>query len=349
MSKRGGTGRQSARLGLQLRVLRQVGLEHVEQEARRLADHVALEEHVGEGVEVHRRRRLLGDDEGELHGGGRVHRQEALQQVVEVRRVARLLAVGAELVHLAAGGERLHHLLVGAPLDVDLERRLLVERVDEVAELLGALELVLGEPAVEELLLVLGDDQLGELEGLEGVELALLEARAEVEEERALLAGLRRGHGELRNRLAGAEHAHRGVRRELRGPLEVASGEQRLELGHDELLSPRKVPALGDGEGEVKVLEGLGDEGDHRLGVDVDEEDLAGAVDGVEAAGGGVAGDEDGVGGDAVAVDGRARLQVVDEDEAELRDHVHEAVLVAHLAGGEGGGGAGRGGGEISV
>lgn len=57
-------------------------------------------------------------------------------------------------------------------------------------------------------------------------------------------------------------------------------------------------------------------------------------VDGIEAAvGGGGSCEEDGVGGDAVAVHRGRRLQVVHKQEAELGDDVHQAVLLADLHG----------------
>ena len=63
---------------------------------------------------------------------------------------------------------------------------------DEVAELLGTLELVLGQPLLEELRAALRDDGLGKFHRLQGIELASLKKEVEVLEDGLGLARLSR-------------------------------------------------------------------------------------------------------------------------------------------------------------
>jgi hypothetical protein len=57
-----------------------------------------------------------------------------------------------------------------------------------------------------------------------------------------------------------------------------------------------------------------------------------------------VGGQEDGVGADAVAIHRGGGLQVVHKQQAQLGDHVHQAVLLVDLGGKAGRGGGGGGG-----
>ena len=94
------------------------------------------------------------------------------------------LAVLAHLLELALLRERGHHLAVGLGLDVHAQRHVGVDALEQVAELLRALELVLRHPRVQQLLLVLRQHQLRQLHRLERVELAALQADPEVLQQR---------------------------------------------------------------------------------------------------------------------------------------------------------------------
>ena len=180
-------------LGLQPRLLRVIVLEHVQEEGRRLSDHVALEEEIGDGVEIQRRGILLPDLDGDVHRALRVVHQRRLQQVAVVGLVPGHLAVLAHLLKLALARERRHNLGVGARLDVHAKRHVRIDVLEHIAERLRALELILRHPRVQQLLLVLLKHETRELHRLGRVELAPLEADAEVLQQRGVLPGAARG------------------------------------------------------------------------------------------------------------------------------------------------------------
>mmetsp|Transcript_11422 Transcript_11422/g.47893 ORF Transcript_11422/g.47893 Transcript_11422/m.47893 type:complete len:289 (+) Transcript_11422:3092-3958(+) len=159
-------------------------LEHVQQKTGGLADHVPLQEQVRHRVGVHRRRVLLANLNRNLHRALRVAHKRGLQHVRVVGLVPGHLAVLAHLLELALLRERGHHLAVGLGLDVHAQRHVGVDALEQVAELLRALELVLRHPRVQQLLLVLRQHQLRQLHRLERVELAALQADPEVLQQR---------------------------------------------------------------------------------------------------------------------------------------------------------------------
>mmetsp|Transcript_22620 Transcript_22620/g.70232 ORF Transcript_22620/g.70232 Transcript_22620/m.70232 type:complete len:254 (-) Transcript_22620:923-1684(-) len=195
--------------------------------------------------------------------------------------------------------------------------------LDQVAELLRALELALVHPVVEEVLLVLPQHQPRELHTLVGVEAALGQQRPEVLQQRRGLPWLRHHTLELGDRLASAQHSHGGGGGGLGCLLVLPEREHPIELLPHERLRPGQVAALGEGQGQVDVVELLGHERNHRLLVDGCQQHLPAAVHRVKAAdGGGVGREEYGVRGDAVPVHGRSSLEVVHKEEAELGDAV---------------------------
>ena len=246
-------------LGLQPRLLRVIVLEHVQEEGRRLSDHVALEEEIGDGVEIQRRGILLPDLDGDVHRALRVVHQRRLQQVAVVGLVPGHLAVLAHLLKLALARERRHNLGVGARLDVHAKRHVRIDVLEHIAERLRALELILRHPRVQQLLLVLLKHETRELHRLGRVELAPLEADAEVLQQRGVLPGLRGDGAELSDGLVGAQNPFGRVRGELGGALVVPCVEEHVELGHDERLGAREVTPLGHAQRELDVVELSGD------------------------------------------------------------------------------------------
>eukprot|EP00955_Chlamydomonas_euryale_P058174 356995-Chlamydomonas_euryale.AAC.18 len=92
-------------LGLQRRVLWLVACERLQQKRRRLADHIALQEQVGDRVDVKRWRRLLDAHFGERDCAGRVGHQHALQHVHVVELLAGLASVRDQRVHVTLLGQ----------------------------------------------------------------------------------------------------------------------------------------------------------------------------------------------------------------------------------------------------
>mmetsp|Transcript_5001 Transcript_5001/g.13054 ORF Transcript_5001/g.13054 Transcript_5001/m.13054 type:complete len:1209 (-) Transcript_5001:895-4521(-) len=293
-------------LRLQHGVLRKIRLQHVEQEARRLADHVALQEEVGDGVVVERRRRHVRNLDGEIHGALRVIHHHALQQEQVVGLLSALLAVSDERVDVALLRHASERLLRRAALRVDLLRHVGVAgSLDHVPELLRRLELVLPEPRVEQLLLVLREHEPRELDRLKGVQRTLRQQRAKVLQQRARLT-LRRLHLlESANRLARAQRSLRRLSRHFRRLLVLPHGHELLKLLRDERLCAGQVSAPCHRHGKVEVLQLRGDERNHGLRVHRALDHLPAAIDGQEPARRRrVAAREDGIAGDAVAVHG---------------------------------------------
>ena len=308
-----------------------VALEHVEQERGGLLQAVVRHEDIGDHAIVER------DATGsgllrKLERAARIHAHHVREQEAPIGRVVHLLAVDHDLVELSRRHKHLDDLGRALAAQVDGEGEVLVDHRDGVAELLGALKLVLTDPLLEQLLLALLDDGLSELERLHRVELALLEQHAEVGED-GRRATWRRGRGlEARDRVGRAQNLLRRVGRQLGCILVVALLHQSGELLDEELLSPRQVAARGDAERELEVGELLADVG-HKVGlIDGHAEHLALAVHAHDAAGRVVRRrHEDRLARDSVHVDELARLEVVQVQVAELGDHVHDVVLVRDL------------------
>mmetsp|Transcript_8175 Transcript_8175/g.16155 ORF Transcript_8175/g.16155 Transcript_8175/m.16155 type:complete len:272 (+) Transcript_8175:3019-3834(+) len=152
-----------------------VALERVEQKGGGLLQAVVLHEDVGDDAVVERHAVGLHQLLRKLERARRVDTHDVGEQEAPVGRVVHLLAVEHDLLELARLHEALDHLGRGGGAQVDGERQLLVDHLDQVAQLLGALELVLRGPLLQQLVLALLDDRLGELDRLPRVELALLE------------------------------------------------------------------------------------------------------------------------------------------------------------------------------
>ena len=198
-------------LGLQRPVLRQVGLERLKQEAGGLPHHGPLQEEVRHSVNVAGRGALLRRRaQRQLQRRRGVHSHRAGQHVHHVGRVPRLLAVGGQLVSLASRGQGGGHLAVGPRPHVHLQRRLRPvgpRGKHHVPQLLRALQLLLRQPRVQQGALVLLQHQLGQLEGLEAVQLAPGQALPEVDQQRRLGAHGGGGALEAGHCLPGAQDA----------------------------------------------------------------------------------------------------------------------------------------------
>jgi hypothetical protein len=99
---------------------------------------------------------------------------------------------------------------------------------------------------------------------------------------------------------------------------------------YKERLCARKFAPCGELEREVHVLERLGHEGHHDVPRNIDSQHGASARDNVEASRGrrGLR-EENGVRGDALAVDGGEVVHAVDKEETHLGDDVRQAELFA--------------------
>ena len=181
---------EHARLQVALRLA--VVLQRVEQKRRALLHQIVLHEHVDDLVEVRQRLGLVDQQLSELLAVVGIHAHDAAQQEDVVGREVHLLRVQDDLLVLARLHEALHDLERHDGAQVHAERERRVDGLDEVAELLARLQLLLLEPLLEQLLLALLNHGLAQLDRLVLVQLALVEQNAEVLEEwrgRARLCG----------------------------------------------------------------------------------------------------------------------------------------------------------------
>mmetsp|Transcript_24111 Transcript_24111/g.48995 ORF Transcript_24111/g.48995 Transcript_24111/m.48995 type:complete len:275 (+) Transcript_24111:3326-4150(+) len=224
--------------GLQRALLLLVALKHVEQERRGLLQAIVLHEDVRHDIEVERH--ALGRSEllRKLQRACRVDAHDIGEQETPIGGILDLLAIDHDLVKLARLHETLDDLGMrgGFRAQVDGECELLVHHLDVVAELLGALELVLPDPLLQELLLALLDNGLGQLQRLLRVEFTLLQKHAKVGEDGRRLPGRGRGLLEALNRVGRPQGLLWRLCGELSGALVVALVHQVVELLHEELL-----------------------------------------------------------------------------------------------------------------
>jgi hypothetical protein len=119
-----------------------VVLEGVEEERRRLLDHVLSHEDVDNAVEVNKRTALVIDElSGELGTLVGVDAHKVLQQLGVVGGEANLLGVEDNLVKLAKLGKASNDLVGDVGAEVDRQGEVHVDGANHVSKLLAALEL----------------------------------------------------------------------------------------------------------------------------------------------------------------------------------------------------------------
>jgi hypothetical protein len=166
-------------------------LEGVEQEGRGLLQHVALQEQVRHGRHVDLGPVLLVDKHlGEAHGPLGVEHGHVGQDACPLGLVAHALGVGEDLVVLLLLHKARDHLAVAVGLVVDFERKCGVGLLDEVAEVLRALELPLVKPLLQQRALALLQHRARQLYGLHRVQRRVFQDLTEVYEQRVLRAGV---------------------------------------------------------------------------------------------------------------------------------------------------------------
>jgi hypothetical protein len=248
------------------------------------------------------------------------------------------------------GGRDSHDLVGDVGSKVDGESKSHVVSSHDISELLAAFDLlavvdellrskrctathlVLLQPLLEQLLAALDEHGTSELETLVLVETPALEEDTKVLEDGTELSC---GDGdalELLDRLRGTEDASGGVGGDLGGLGVLLGGEELGELARVEVVGTGEVGARGETDREVGVVERAEDVGDDGFVVDGNGEDLPLAVHTDDTARALVhTGDEHRLPTDAVHVDARARLEVVEVDEPVLGDEVDDAVACRDL------------------
>mmetsp|Transcript_98646 Transcript_98646/g.299391 ORF Transcript_98646/g.299391 Transcript_98646/m.299391 type:complete len:702 (-) Transcript_98646:1272-3377(-) len=169
-------------LRLQLALLWPVRLERLQEDRGRLLQPVLLHEDLHDLLQVDERVAVWAVQQAlrEVRRALRVCRDHALQQGRVIGLVADLLHVGHDGVELALRDEAADDLLVHPGPQVDGEREARLQGLHDVPQLLGALKLVLLQPLLHELPAVLLHHRPRELDGLQGVQLAVFQQRGEV-------------------------------------------------------------------------------------------------------------------------------------------------------------------------
>ena len=219
------------KLGLEVGMLGLVVLQGLEEEGGGLLDAVAGQEGLGGGLDVDEGT-ALGVDEalGQIQRSLGVVEEELAEHGGVVHLEADAGGVGDDLVVLPALDEAVDGLGVALAAQVDAEGHAGVGGHDEVAELLGALELVVLEPLLHELGAALLEDGLGQLDTLLLVEFAGLEEGGEVLEDGLGAAGLGGDLLEAGDGGGGTEGGAGGGD-ELGGLDDLAGPDEPLELG----------------------------------------------------------------------------------------------------------------------
>lgn len=218
---------------------------------------------------------------------------------------------------------------------VDLEGEVGVVGLDHVSEGLGEGEFVSVDPFSDEVLdLLLLDDGRDEADGLDLVELEVLEEGLVVDLDGLSLAGLGLDGLELLDRGGVSDEFSGGLSGDEGGTTVVSGDEGAVELLDEHVVDGGALELVTSCEGEDEVHE-VGDSLEVGLevwdvlgGVDSGEDDASGLVDGVDTVLFAVSGsDEDGAVGDSDLVEELVGGELVGVEESVLGDHQEESVF----------------------
>ena len=243
-----------------------------------------------------------------------------------------LLAVLQHLLILLGAHQRSNHLLVALSLEVDGHSKSSILHRDHVSQRLGAGDLVLLHPLLDDLLLPLLQNDLAELDGLDLVQTALLQNGADVGNERRLLAG-RGGHLlQLANGVLVTNQVLGGLVGHVRSTLDVALLHHRRELVHENVVSTGQTQAAGQVQSQRRHLQTVHHKR-HQVGLvqsNLDDSSLSrGKTD--DATGGHLGGQEDGLGTDAGAEQQRSGHDIEHVHVSHLRHHIGESAIIVNL------------------
>mmetsp|Transcript_36899 Transcript_36899/g.63698 ORF Transcript_36899/g.63698 Transcript_36899/m.63698 type:complete len:837 (-) Transcript_36899:351-2861(-) len=323
-------------LGLQETLLLAVALQGLQQESSGLTQKTHGHEDLQHGVGVNQLHAglIVGQLLGEVQGTLRVAAHKLLQHVAVVDVVVGALGVSHDLIELSLLHVAVDHLLGHVGTQEDGQGHVHINGHHQVTELLGEEKLVFRDPLLQQLGAALLDHGLGQLDGLQLVQLALLQQHREVLEDRLGLARHRRHLLEAQDGGGGAQDATRRLGGDFGGTLNVARSDEGVELGGVQVVSTGQVQARSNVDRELLIAQ-LADNVRHQSAlVEAHLQHLTLAGDGKDAAGRGVlGGGEHRVHGDAGAVHGLAGENVEQEEVTHLGNHVHHAVRLRGVHG----------------
>lgn len=169
-----------------------VVFEGIEQERCALLYHVLLHKDVDNLIDIGEWLIVLDEHLCEQDTLIRVNSHDVAQQKYVVRRVGNLLRIKHDLLELAGLGEALYHFVGNVGSEVDAESEGRIDLFDEVTQLFAALQLVLLQPLLKQLLATLYEYRATQFEGFVFVQLTLVEKDTEVLEKRRCLTLCRR-------------------------------------------------------------------------------------------------------------------------------------------------------------
>ena len=331
--------------GLKAGVLGLVVLEGVEQESSSLLDHALRLEDVADTLKVNQRSLLaVGQSGSELSTLLGVGANDVLQQLDVIRLVAGLGSIRQDLVELTSLGETSNDLLGNIGLEVDRQGHVHIVRANHVTKLLGAVQLVLLEPLLQEVFSVLLQNWLCKFDRLVAVQSTLVEEHTEVLQGVGHLTRLGGQTLELLDGVSSTQEAARGVCGNLGSLSIVASVEELLELSGVQVIGTGETSARSELDGDFGVGRIIEEVRNNVSFVNGDKEDLTLAVDTHKTRGVVVsASSEDGLAGNSVHEDESSGLKVVKVNKAVLGNHEDDTILLRDLeSDGEIVGGLGR-------
>ena len=320
--------------GLHIAILREIAslLQHFQQEARALLHKAHGVEGVSNGLHVQRLGVGLGQHLGEALSSLGVLGHHVADQGVVVGGVVLLLAVLQHLLVLVLADEHRHHLLVAVALEVDRHSELHVDRGDHVSQTLGAGDLVLLHPLLDDGGLALLQNDLAELDRLNLVQAANLHNRTNVGHEGRLLAGLRGHLLQLADGVLVTDQRSGRLVGHLRSALDVTLLQEGAELLHEDVISTGQVQARSQLQRHGHVLQRVHHEGNQ---VRLHQRHLQdGALTSRETnhtSSGHLGGEENRLGRDARAGQQGAGHDVEHVHETHLGHHVGQATLLIDL------------------
>mmetsp|Transcript_743 Transcript_743/g.1768 ORF Transcript_743/g.1768 Transcript_743/m.1768 type:complete len:258 (-) Transcript_743:1251-2024(-) len=211
-------------LRLQSRLVRPVCLQGIQEDRGSLLESVLIHENLDHLVDVNERNSVLSLQQalGKIGRPLRVDRDHVLQKSGVVCLVSDLLHVGHNLLVLSLLHKACDHLLVCIGPEVHGQGKPWLQRLDDVAQLLGALQTILFEPLFDELPSLLLHHGADQLHRLESVQFAVLEQGREVVQDWGRLAWHGRHALELLDRLRGSQDTALALCRNQGGSLVVA-------------------------------------------------------------------------------------------------------------------------------
>lgn len=246
-------------LSLEMALVGKVALQRLEKEGGSLRDTRVLDENLEDTLDRRLRVALsvpLSDHLGEVTGSLGVDLDDLAEDLEPIRLVLSLLAVGKDLVELVGLNKALDDFIGRASGLEDLKSHLRVVLTDQVTESVTHSELILVDPAINELGAAGLKDGSGKLKRLNLVEgCSTLKECGEVGHN-GLLGGTRRGRQglELVNGSLVAKKVAGGVASGAGSTSIVVASQRHVELLEEDFVGTWELEARGELEGDIAAV-----------------------------------------------------------------------------------------------